>query len=65
MTNTRKNMFFNAIDLKGGFEERGDGNLGISVKILSNDLDTVTKKGRRTRLLRMAPGSETRGSARA
>ncbi|MDE0941352.1 MAG: cupin domain-containing protein [Alphaproteobacteria bacterium] len=59
MTEIRRNMFFGQIDRENGFEERGDGNLGISVKILSNDLDTVAKRGRRTRLLRMAPGSET------
>jgi quercetin dioxygenase-like cupin family protein len=59
MTKLRNNMFFGAIDHENGFVERGDGNLGISVKILSDDLDTVAKTGRRTRLLRMAPGSET------
>ena len=59
MTNIRRNIFFGAVDRKNGFESRGDGNQGISVKILSNDLDIVAKKGCRTRLLRMAPGSET------
>ncbi len=59
MMNPRMNMFFSAIDLETGFENRGDGNMGISVKILSDNLDTDTKHGCRTRLLRMAPGSET------
>jgi quercetin dioxygenase-like cupin family protein len=59
MTNIRRNMFFQDVDLETGFENRGDGNSGISVKVLSNDLDTTAKRGRRTRLLRMAPGSDT------
>ena len=59
MPPTRRNMFFHDVDLSTGFEARGDGNSGISVKVLSSDLDTVAKRGRRTRLLRMAPGSET------
>ncbi|NKB56152.1 MAG: cupin domain-containing protein [Alphaproteobacteria bacterium] len=59
MNKRRENMFFHAIDRESGFVERGDGNMGISVKVLSNDLDTTAKRGHRTRLLRMAPGSET------
>jgi quercetin dioxygenase-like cupin family protein len=59
MKNPRKNIFFGAVDLETGFETRGDGNQGISVKILSSDLDTAAKRGSRTRLLRMAPGSKT------
>lgn len=55
----RENMFFHAIDMTSGFASRGDGNEGIKVKILSDDLDTGSKRGRRTRLLRMEPGSET------
>ena len=59
MTPPRHNMFFHAVDSETGFETRGDGNSGISVKVLSSDLDTDAKRGRRTRLLRMAPGSDT------
>ncbi len=59
MKNPRKNMFFGAVDLETGFETRGDGNQGISVKVLSSNLDTDAKRGSRTRLLRMAPGSKT------
>ena len=59
MPPTRRNMFFHDVDLETGFETRGDGNSGISVKVLSSDLDTVAKRGRRTRILRMAPGSQT------
>jgi hypothetical protein len=55
----RENQFFHAVNDVEGFEERGDGNLGITIKVLSNDLDTTAKRGRRTRLLRMAPGAET------
>lgn len=59
MSTSRENKFFQSIDLEFGFEPRGDGNDGITVKILSNDLDTEAKRGTRARLLRMAPGSET------
>lgn len=59
MTTTRQNIFFHPVDTETGFETRGDGNSGISVKVLSSDLDTTAQRGRHTRLLRMAPGSET------
>ena len=59
MTEARRNRFFHAVDLAAGFESRGDGNESITVKVLSNSLDTDAKRGARTRLLRMAPGSET------
>ena len=59
MSKLRENIFFNAIDMTSGFESRGDGNTGISVKVLASDLDTTAKRGHRTRILRMAPGSDT------
>jgi len=59
MNTERRNLFFHAVDLASGFESRGDGNNGITVKVLSGDLDTDAKRGCRTRLLRMAPGSQT------
>lgn len=59
MMNPRMNIFFKDIDLDSGFETRGDGNQGISVKVLASNLDTEAKTGSRTRLLRMAPGSDT------
>ncbi len=62
MSRSRENKFFQSIDLESGFESRGDGNDGITVKLLSNELDTEAKRGTRTRLLRMAPGSETPGA---
>lgn len=59
MPQERVNQFFHLVNDGAGFAERGDGNSGISVKILASDLDTAAKRGRRTRLLRMAPGAET------
>ena len=59
MTNEPKNQFFHAVNDGVGFEERGEGNLGITIKVLSGDLDTTAKRGKRTRLLRMAPGAVT------
>lgn len=59
MSKLRENIFFQAVDMAGGFESRGDGNDGITVKILSGDLDTRAKRGTRTRLLRLAPGAVT------
>lgn len=59
MTVVRRNQFFHAVDFATGFESRGDGNEGITVKVLSGGLDTDARRGVRTRLLRMAPGTET------
>jgi mannose-6-phosphate isomerase-like protein (cupin superfamily) len=54
-----KNQFFYTVNDGVGFEERCDGNLGIMIKVPSSDLDTTAKRGRRTRVLRMAPGAVT------
>ena len=59
MTTQLPNLFFHQIDAEGGFEPRGDGAPGISVKILSNSLDTDKKTGSSTRLVRLAPGTKT------
>lgn len=59
MPSERPNLFFHQIDAKDGFEPRGDGAPGISIKILSNSLDTEKKTGSRTRLLRLDPGTAT------
>lgn len=59
MIEARRNKFFHAVNDKTGFEPYGDGNAGITIKVLGNDLDMVAKTGRRTRLLRMAPGAVT------
>jgi quercetin dioxygenase-like cupin family protein len=59
MRSERPNLFFHAIDAVGGFEPRGDGAPGISIKVLSSDLDTDRKRGSRTRLLRLDPGTST------
>lgn len=47
MSKMRENTFFEATDTAGGFEPRGDGNDGITVKILSGGLDTKAKRSRR------------------
>ena len=52
--NNRKNQCFHAVNDGVGFEDRGDGNLGITIKILSSYLDTTAKRGKRTGLLRDA-----------
>ena len=59
MRSERPNLFFHAIDSVGGFEPRGDGAPGISIKVLSSNLDTKKKRGSRTRLLRLDPGTST------
>jgi hypothetical protein len=46
--NNRKNQCFHALNDGVGFEDHGDGNLGITIKILSSDLDTTAKRGKRT-----------------
>jgi hypothetical protein len=60
MTTQRPNLFFHQIDAEGGFEPRRNGAPGISVKILSNSLDTDKKTGSRTRLERLAPALKQR-----
>ena len=59
MSEQRPNIFFQKIDSEGDFEPRGDGAPGISIKILSNNLDTEKKTGSRTRLVRLDPGTST------
>ena len=59
MSMFRENIFFRSTDMTSGFESRGDGNTGLSVKVLASDLDTTAKRGHRTRILRMDPGSDT------
>jgi len=59
MSMLRENIFFRSTDMTSGFESRGDGNTGLSVKVLASDLDTTAKRGHRTRILRMDPGSDT------
>lgn len=59
MSDARANIFFRQINTEGDFEPRGDGAPGISIKILSNSLDTEKGTGSRTRLLRLDPGTQT------
>lgn len=59
MSSQRPNIFFQSIDAEGGFGPRGDGAPGISIKVLSSNLDTEKKTGCRTRLLRLDPGTTT------
>jgi hypothetical protein len=59
MTTQRPNLFFHQIDAEGGFEPLGDGAPGISIKILSNSLDTENKTGNHTKLLRLGRGTTT------
>jgi quercetin dioxygenase-like cupin family protein len=55
----RLNLDFSAVDLEAGFTPRDGGVAGITEKVLSSDLDPVGRKGSRTRLLRLAPGTRT------
>ncbi len=57
--NERKNLDFTAIDLKKDFCPRDGGVSGITEKVLSGDLDTERRRGSRTRLIRLAPGTQT------
>ena len=59
MSEQRPNVFFRHIDTGGNYEPRGDGAPGISIKTLGNTLDTQNKRGCRTRLLRLDPGTTT------
>lgn len=55
----RSNMVFENLDLETGFKSY-DGKVdGISEKILADDLDRDAGTGKRTRLLRLAPGVQT------
>jgi len=55
----RANIPFEDLDLESGFEAYDSGIEGISQKILSDDRDIEAKTGKRTRLLRLAPGVQT------
>jgi quercetin dioxygenase-like cupin family protein len=55
----RVNLDFAAVDLQGGFSARPGGVAGITEKILVSDLDATRRAGCRTRLLRLAPRTQT------
>ncbi len=55
----RVNLDFSAIDPVEGFTERLGGVAGITEKVLTSDFDPGRRRGCRTRLLRMAPGTRT------
>ena len=55
----RVNLPFENLDFSEGFQEYDGGIVGISQKILVDDRDTVAGTGKRTRLLRLAPGVQT------
>ena len=55
----RMNLDFAAVDLQGGFAARPDGVPGITEKVLVSDFDPARQAGCRTRLLRVAPGTQT------
>jgi len=55
----RINLPFENLDLSEDFQEYDGGVAGISQKILADDRDTKTRTGKRTRLLRLAPGVQT------
>jgi len=54
-----KNMDFAGLNLTDGFAPRGGGVAGITEKVLAGGLDMAAKKGSRTRLLRLDPGTRT------
>jgi len=51
-------MDFNAIDMSSGWQRPAGYPDGVEFKILSGELDTVAKRGRRTTLARWRPGVE-------
>ena len=55
----RANMIFENLDLDGEFKEYDGKVAGISERVLSNDMDRDARRGKRTRLLRLAPGVQT------
>jgi mannose-6-phosphate isomerase-like protein (cupin superfamily) len=55
----REHKEFHAVDLDGGWHVPEGYPPGIEQKILSGGLDESSGSGRRTRLLRMAPGAFT------
>ena len=57
MSEQRPNVFFRNMDTGDDFEPRGDGAPGISIKILSNTLNTLNKRGCRTSLPRLDHGT--------
>ena len=59
MKSPKTNLDFAALDTRNGFELRPGGVAGITQKILGDEMDFDTKRGNRTRLLRMEPGCET------
>ena len=56
---SRPNMLFENLDLENGFTPVKGTVPGIDEKILANDLDHKARLGKRTRLLRLAPGVQT------
>jgi hypothetical protein len=55
----RNNVPFEDLDFEAGFETYDNPVEGISQKILSDDRDVEQRTGKRTRLLRLAPGAQT------
>ncbi len=55
----RANMIFENLDLDGEFKEYDGKVAGISERVLSNDMNRDARRGKRTRLLRLAPGVQT------
>lgn len=55
----RMNLDFAAVDPRGGFTTRPGGVAGITEKVLVSDFDSTRGAGCRTRLLRLAPGTQT------
>lgn len=55
----RLNKVFESVSFDEGFEAYEGRVAGISEKILSDDLDKSARTGKRTRLLRLAPGVQT------
>ncbi len=55
----RANMVFENLDLEPGFSEYSGKVAGISEKTLSDDRGPLARTGKRTRLLRLAPGMQT------
>jgi quercetin dioxygenase-like cupin family protein len=55
----RVNVDFSTVDLEAGFTPREGGVAGIGEKVLASDFDPARRRGCRTRLLRLAPGTRT------
>ena len=55
----RQNLTFTNIDFENGFTPVAGKVDGIEEKILADDLDHDARRGKRTRLLRLAPGVQT------